>query len=54
MQILMSAVDSVGPADDFKASCRDLGDEQNRTEVAVAGDGVKIGQAGEVDGGVAG
>jgi len=50
VQSPITAVDIEGPADDFTASCRDLCDEQNRIEVAVAGGGVEIGQAGEVDG----
>jgi len=52
VQILIAAVGIEGPAEDFTASCSVLGDEQNRTEVAVAGGGGEIGQAGGVDGGV--
>ncbi len=53
MQILLAAVDIEGPAEKLSSGCGDLGDEQSRTEVAVAGGGVEIGQAGGVDGGIA-
>ena len=53
MQILIAAIGIEGPGEEFTSICGVLGDEQNRTEVAVAGGGVEIGQAGGVDGGVA-
>ena len=40
MQILITALDIEGPAEKPTSSCGVLGDEQDRTEVAVAGGGV--------------
>jgi hypothetical protein len=46
VQILITALDNEGPAEKLTSGCGVLGDEPNRTEVAVAGGGVEIGQAG--------